>query len=180
MSPAVHQMTDLGEGEDLELLDPTPDVHALFCHYAKLYFEDRLGGVSVEWSSARMTLCGGTCQRLPGGAVIKLSKPLLSLRPSWDLKNVLLHEMIHAYVMVNGLRDNDPSGHGDTFKGIMKRINAAATPDSQRPSGGYHITVYHAMLAEVEHYRQHHWHCERCGNVVKRATNRCAGLVDQR
>ena len=28
------------------------------------------------------------------------------------------------------------------------------------------------MFAEVDHYRQHHWRCERCGNVVKRAMNR--------
>ncbi|EFN55909.1 hypothetical protein CHLNCDRAFT_52181 [Chlorella variabilis] len=163
---------DLTE-EELELLEPHPDIHALFVHYNSLYFEEKLGACSVEWSSARMTLCGGVCEfRKGGGCRIKLSEPLLKLRPSRDLKLVLLHEMIHACMMLQGIRDNDPGGHGDVFKSIMSRINASSLPDHQRPAGGYNITVTHSMFAEVDHYRQHHWRCERCGNVVKRAMNR--------
>jgi hypothetical protein len=40
----------------LEALDPTPDVHALFVHYNELYFDNCLGACSVEWSTSRMTL----------------------------------------------------------------------------------------------------------------------------
>lgn len=142
--------------EDLELLEPAPDIHALFVHYNELYFESRLGAcsgalrcmccftvavgvewssshvssrvpstancpdrtlsdmpcssvrqygawhggncklptcaqsqpaaahphVAVEWSSARMTVCGGTCELIgggAGGARIKLSEPLLKV-----------------------------------------------------------------------------------------------------
>ncbi len=104
--------------EELELLEPAPDIHALFVHYNELYFESKLGACSgewlgglgrhggcwfccavevlapatqallsfvsfaVEWSSARMTRCGGTCELLGGGAGgcrIKLSKPLLQV-----------------------------------------------------------------------------------------------------
>lgn len=173
--------------EELELLDPAPDIHALFVHFNQLYFESKLGACSgagrpcprqerrsrrrslpglrllasipslhtcpptpaVEWSSKRMTACGGTCELVGGGAGgcrIKLSEPLLKvgaqgtaagrlmgcrwqapavvlaaatrgsrcagapavpaqpvpspppmqLRPSRDLKMVLLHEMTHA------------------------------------------------------------------------------------
>lgn len=32
--------------EDLELLEPAPDIHALFVHYNELYFESRLGACS--------------------------------------------------------------------------------------------------------------------------------------
>ena len=161
--------------DDLELLDPDgphPDIHSLFVHYRDLYFSGGLGGVSVEWSSKRMTSCGGTCQRVPGGAIIKLSLPLLSLRPSRDLKMVLLHEMIHAHCMVEGIRDPDPSGHGPPFQTIMHQINNATCQDLQRPAGGYNISVYHTMIDEVNFYRQHQWKCERCGVEVHRAMNR--------
>lgn len=155
-----------------DLLDPHPDIHGLFVHYNALYFENALGGVSVEWSSSRMTSCGGTCQRVPGGAVIKLSRPLLLLRPATDLKMVLLHEMIHAYCMVQRIQDDDPGGHGTAFKTIMQGINASTVPDLQRPLGGYKITVCHSMFAEVDYYRKHQWKCARCGDEIKRAMNR--------
>ena len=38
---------DLTE-EELELLDPHPDIHALFVHYNGLYFESKLGACSGE------------------------------------------------------------------------------------------------------------------------------------
>ncbi|GAB4819387.1 hypothetical protein N2152v2_006433 [Parachlorella kessleri] len=163
---------DLTE-QDLEFLDPHPDIHALFCHYNDLYFDSQLGACSVEWSSARMTLCGGVCEfQKGGGCRIKLSEPLLKLRPSRDLKEVLLHEMIHACMMLGGIRDDEPSGHGTIFRSIMRRINESTAPDTQRPAGGYNINTHHTMHAEVDFYRQHHWRCARCGNLVKRAMNR--------
>lgn len=42
--------------DEFELLEPHPDIHALFQHYAHIYFQDKLGACSVEWSSKRMTL----------------------------------------------------------------------------------------------------------------------------
>lgn len=155
-----------------ELLDPTPNIHDLFVHYQQVYFHNSLGNVSVEWSGSRMTQCGGICQKIPGGAMIKLSKPLLTLRPTFELKNTLLHEMIHAYHMVHNIRDDDPSGHGTKFKAYATSINTSTVVDHQRPSIGYNITIYHSMFDEVDYYRQHHWKCERCGEIVKRAMNR--------
>lgn len=40
--------------EELELLDPAPDIHALFQHYQTLYFDDKLGA------------CSGAPRCLPG------------------------------------------------------------------------------------------------------------------
>ena len=157
---------------------PFPDIHALFVYYRDLYFQGRLGGVSVEWSSKRMTSCGGTTQKVPGGAKIKLSQPLLILRPSEDLKMVLLHEMIHAHCMVEGVRDADPGGHGAPFQSIMHQINSSTVADPERPHGGYNITVYHTMTAEVDYYKQHHWRCERCGIEWRRANNRAPQEAD--
>ncbi len=40
---------------DFDVLEPHPDIHALFMHFNELYFEGTLGAASVEWSSKRMT-----------------------------------------------------------------------------------------------------------------------------
>jgi hypothetical protein len=174
-----------------DLLDPTPDVHGLFAHYNAAYFNGALAAVSVEWAP-RMTLCAGTCafSRVPGDAPrIRLSAPLLSLRPPSDLKNTLLHEMVHAAIFLSGQRD--AGDHGPLFMAHAARINAgrklggpglgmgaagAAGPpahDPVRPPGGYRIEAYHAFHAEVDSFRVHHWRCDgACGTLVKRASNR--------
>ena len=46
----------MADGQDFDVIDPFPDVHALFLHYNRLYFDEQLGACSVEWSSSRMTL----------------------------------------------------------------------------------------------------------------------------
>ena len=46
----------MADGEDFDVIDPFPDVHALFLQYNRLYFDEQLGACSVEWSSSRMTL----------------------------------------------------------------------------------------------------------------------------
>lgn len=80
--------------------------------------------------------------------------------------------MIHAYCFVRGLRDRDPGGHGAPFKEKMHQINTSTVGDSQRPPGGYTITVRHSMIAEVQSYQNHVWECGRCGKQVRRAMNR--------
>jgi len=56
------------------------------------------------------------------------------------------------------------------FLSHMNRINK---------EGGYQLTVYHSFHAEVEHFRQHHWRCQgKCGQIVKRATNRAPSKHD--
>lgn len=110
------------------------------------------------------------------------AQPLLSLRPTRDLKSTLLHEMIHAWIMVNRLQrqDGDPSGHGRVFHAKAAEINVSSVEDPHRPLRGYAVTQYHSMIDEVEHYRQHHWRCEKCGNEVRRAMNRAPQPADCR
>ncbi|CAI5509837.1 unnamed protein product [Closterium sp. Naga37s-1] len=85
---------------DPDLLDPCPDITALFRHYNDLYFQGRLGACLVEWSSKRMTLCAGVCMYDGALCRIRLSAPLLQYRPVSDLKATLLHEMIHAFIFL--------------------------------------------------------------------------------
>lgn len=40
---------------EFDALDVHPDIHSLFMHFNRLYFEGTLGAASVEWSSKRMT-----------------------------------------------------------------------------------------------------------------------------
>ncbi|TMW58509.1 hypothetical protein Poli38472_010068 [Pythium oligandrum] len=160
-----------------ELLDPNPDIHALFLEYNVIFFDGKLAGCEVKWSK-RMTLCAGLCSFQPssGFCSIRLSEPLLKLRPRSDLVNTLLHEMIHAYIFVfSPVRDRED--HGPVFQSHMHRINQV---------GGTSITVFHTFHDEVDAYRQHWWKCDGpCQRkppyfgVVKRAMNRPPGPTDR-
>ncbi|XP_046388199.1 DNA-dependent metalloprotease SPRTN [Ischnura elegans] len=160
----------------LEYLDPNPDIHALFIHFDNLFFWKTLRAVEVKWSP-RMTSCAGICcyQGRGGLCSIRLSLPLLKLRPRKDLIETLLHEMIHAYLFVTH-NNRDRDGHGPEFHKHMYRINKSA---------GTKITVYHTFHDEVRSYQQHWWKCQGpCQKrppyygMVRRAMNRAPGPSD--
>lgn len=159
-----------------ETLDPTPDIRALFTQFDAEYFYGKLTFVEVRWSP-RMTLCAGLCcyEGRGGLCSIRLSEPLLKLRPRSDLIETLLHEMIHAFLFVTQ-KDRDRESHGPNFLAHMKRINSAA---------GTNITVFHTFHREVENYQKHWWRCTGvCRDrppffgYVKRAMNRAPGPND--
>ncbi|XP_059471817.1 DNA-dependent metalloprotease dvc-1 [Neocloeon triangulifer] len=159
-----------------ELLDPCPDVHGMFIEFNHKFFWGKLDGVEVKWSP-RMTLCAGVCSYEGRGGLcsIRLSAPLLKLRPRKDLVETLLHEMIHAYLFVTA-NNRDRDGHGPEFQKHMHRINGES---------GCKITIYHSFHAEVRVYQQHVWRCEGpCKTrrpffgLVRRASNRVPGPRD--
>ncbi|KAG8516631.1 SprT-like domain-containing protein Spartan [Galemys pyrenaicus] len=159
-----------------ELVDPTPDLQALFMQFNDRFFWGQLEAVEVKWS-VRMTLCAGICSYEGRGGMcsIRLSEPLLKLRPRKDLVETLLHEMIHAYLFVTN-NDKDREGHGPEFCKHMHRINRLT---------GANITVYHTFHDEVDEYRRHWWRCNGpCQykkpyyGYVKRATNRAPSAND--
>lgn len=159
-----------------EVMDPNPDIRALFLQYNDRFFWGRLAGIEVKWSP-RMTLCAGLCVYEGRGGLcsVRLSLPLLKLRPRRDLVQTLLHEMIHAYLFVTD-NNKDHDGHGPEFHKHMYRINKEA---------GVNITVYHTFHDEVAEYRQHWWRCNGpCQSrkpyfgYVKRAMNRAPGPRD--
>ncbi|KAH7715955.1 Zinc finger RAD18 domain-containing protein [Aphelenchoides avenae] len=159
-----------------ELIDPTPDLHSTFVQFNTQFFDGALAACTVEWSK-RMTACAGICYFQPksGLCSIRLSEPLLKLRPRKDFIDTLLHEMIHAYLFILQ-RNQDRDGHGPEFQRHMHRINAAA---------GTNITIYHSFHDEVAECRQHWWVCNgECRHrppyfgVVKRAMNRAPSKND--
>ncbi|XP_008148081.2 DNA-dependent metalloprotease SPRTN isoform X1 [Eptesicus fuscus] len=162
--------------ETWELVDPTPDLQALFVQFNDRFFWGQLEAVEVKWSK-RMTLCAGVCTYEGKGGMcsVRLSEPLLKLRPRKDLVETLLHEMIHAYLFVTN-NDKDREGHGPEFCKHMHRINRLT---------GANITVYHTFHDEVDEYRRHWWRCDGpCQfrqpyhGYVKRATNRAPSAHD--
>nr|XP_015202082.1 PREDICTED: sprT-like domain-containing protein Spartan [Lepisosteus oculatus] len=162
--------------ESWEMLDPSPDVRAMFLQFNDMFFWGRLAGVEVKWSP-RMTLCAGVCSYEGRGGLcsIRLSEPLLKLRPRRDLVETLLHEMIHALLFVTQ-NNRDRDGHGPEFCKHMNRINKAS---------GTNITIYHSFHDEVDLYRTHWWRCDGpCQTrrpffgYVKRATNRAPSARD--
>ncbi|XP_062857896.1 DNA-dependent metalloprotease SPRTN isoform X2 [Trichomycterus rosablanca] len=162
--------------ESWETLDPSPDIRATFLEFNDMLFWGKLSGVEVKWSP-RMTLCAGVCSYEGRGGLcsIRLSEPLLKLRPRKDLVQTLLHEMIHALLFVTQ-NNRDRDGHGPEFCKHMNRINKAT---------GTKITIYHSFHDEVDVYRQHWWRCNGpCQNrkpffgYVKRAMNRAPSAQD--
>ncbi|NWI70051.1 SPRTN protein, partial [Todus mexicanus] len=162
--------------EAWELLDPSPDVRGLFVQFNEALFWGRLAAVEVSWSP-RMTLCAGVCryEGKSGMCSIRLSEPLLKLRPRKDLVETLLHEMIHALLFVTN-NDKDRESHGPEFCKHMRRINRLT---------GANVTIYHTFHDEVDSYRQHWWRCNGpCRNrrpyfgYVKRSMNRAPSARD--
>jgi len=159
-----------------EMIDPIPDIRELFVEFNAAYFDGKLAGVEVKWSP-RMTLCAGVCcyQGRSGYCSIKLSSPLLKLRPRKDLVETLLHEMIHALLFVTQ-NNKDHDGHGPEFHKHMYRLNNLT---------GTNISVYHSFHDEVNNYRNHWWRCDGpCVKwspyygIVRRAMNRAPSARD--
>ncbi|KHJ87353.1 hypothetical protein OESDEN_12875 [Oesophagostomum dentatum] len=160
----------------LELSDPNPDIHVLFIDFNDRFFSGTLAGCEVKWSP-RMFSCAGVCsyEGRSGMCSIRLSLPLLKLRPRKDLVETLLHEMIHAFLFVTK-RNRDRDGHGPDFQFHMIRINQMANTK---------ITIYHSFHDEVNLYKTHVWRCDGpCRDrkpfygYVKRSSNRAPGPND--
>ena len=88
-----------------------------FIEYNKLFFENSLEKITLSWST-KMTSCAGLFitedNKTP---LIRLSEPLLKYRSYKEIRETLLHEMIHAYCYIKKYdMSDDLSGHGKYFK----------------------------------------------------------------
>ena len=153
------------------------DIYTYFQIYNEIFFENLLGAVTLKWSK-KMTSCAGVFSIYKGIPSIHLSEPLLKFRSITEIKETLLHEMIHAYCHFKSFdMSDDLSGHGKHFKRKMKEINEIT---------GFNITVYHNFLDEVEYYTKYVWRCNgKCRNqppffgYVKRQVNRPPQKADK-
>ncbi|NXF55266.1 SPRTN protein, partial [Oceanites oceanicus] len=162
--------------EAWEFFFPSPDFFWLFVLFFETLFFFFLAAVFFSWSPL-FFLCAGVCRYEGKGGMcsIRLSEPLLKLRPRKDLVETLLHEMIHALLFVTN-NDKDRESHGPEFCKHMRRINRLT---------GANVTIYHTFHDEVDLYRQHWWRCNGpCQNrrpyfgYVKRSMNRAPSARD--
>lgn len=143
-------------------LNPQTQLQELFNELDKIYFDSLFSKYKVElkWST-NMTTSAGKCAYKPAHKLllIRLSKPILELRPNCDSVTTLLHEMIHGYTFVKNLKVD----HGPNFKSYAKKI---------KEKGGYEITTRHNFIKEVEQSNIYFWKCNRCKLVIGRSTKR--------
>ena len=153
------------------------DIYTYFQIYNEIFFENLLNPVSISWSK-KMTSCAGVFSIYNNIPSIRLSEPLLKFRSITEIKETLLHEMIHAYCHFKKYdMSDDLSGHGKYFKMKMKEINDIT---------GFNISVYHNFIDEVEYYTKYVWRCDgKCRNekpyygYVKRQVNRPPQKADK-
>lgn len=159
------------------MVEPRPDIHELFCYYNSLYFSDALGACIVSWDP-RLTSMAASCDCVEEGLCeIQLSVPLLKCRSSADIKNILLHEMIHAFLWIMHKNSNH-SDHGSKFWNIANSINSNSKDDNQRPCSGYNINIHHDFQYEEITDITHLWMCASCGDSIKREINKEPSLGD--
>lgn len=100
-----------------------------FDEFNRRMFAGRLPSLPIELSDAGGFL--GKCvfqqRRLPDG-LMEYSGFSLRINTRFDLpeavvEDTIIHEMIHYFILLNGLHDT--SNHGEIFKAIMGSINAA-------------------------------------------------------
>ncbi|XP_045137375.1 DNA-dependent metalloprotease SPRTN-like isoform X2 [Portunus trituberculatus] len=136
-----------------ELIDPNPDIHTLFLVFNDQFFWGRLAGVEVRWSP-RMTLCAGVCcyEGRGGLCSVRLSLPLLKLRPRKDLIETLLvyhsfHDEVDVYRQ-HIWQCNGPCRTRRPYFGLVKRsMNRAPGPNDnwwahhQQTCGGTYAKI---------------------------------------
>lgn len=107
---------------------PTLDVlYKKFDDFNKLCFEGKLPAVEIKLSRARKSLGQlrfKTTRTLLGRK--RISDISIAISTSFDMsetimEDILIHEMIHLYILVNKIKDTSP--HGPAFRSIMNEIN---------------------------------------------------------
>uniref|UniRef100_A0A5F5PNG7 DNA-dependent metalloprotease SPRTN n=2 Tax=Equus TaxID=9789 RepID=A0A5F5PNG7_HORSE len=133
-----------------ELVDPTPDLQALFVQFNDRFFWGQLEAVEVKWSM-RMTMCAGICSYEGRGGMcsIRLSEPLLKLRPRKDLVEVYhtFHDEVDEYRR-HWWRCNGPCQYKQPYYGYVKRATNRAPSahdywwaEHQKTCGGTYIKI---------------------------------------
>uniref|UniRef100_A0A1Y9HB72 SprT-like domain-containing protein n=1 Tax=Anopheles farauti TaxID=69004 RepID=A0A1Y9HB72_9DIPT len=109
-----------------KFIDVLPDIGAIFQKFDALYFQSRFKSkkIAIVWSDAMGSICTNRNFNSDDGKyVIALNGPLLSLRPRIEIISIVLHEMIHALLKVDGIKEPN-NGHGNNFRKIMTFLNS--------------------------------------------------------
>ena len=102
---------------------PTPAyLYEKFDHYNRLCYAGELPQAEIRLNSRKKSLglTRMTVNRLTGRRKVWIEISTRLDLPEEEYINTLLHEMIHYYVFVNGLKDSSP--HGRIFRREMERL----------------------------------------------------------
>lgn len=119
---------------DWEVVDPRPDIHALFTLLDEKFFRGKLSCVKLKWSNQSSSY-QGSCYQVtnrrkrsdpdePRNCGIRLNRAVLNVSRKY-LVETLLHQMVHAYYFVLGKLESTRR-HGPIFERKMNRINKQA------------------------------------------------------
>jgi hypothetical protein len=104
-------------------------LHQRFNYFNDLCFEGKLPQVRIRLTTAR-TFGGRLHYKVSRGLFdsCRYIEPIISISTLQDYseteyEDILLHEMIHLYILVNRIKDT--SAHGEEFQGLMRMINIA-------------------------------------------------------
>ncbi|CAD5224188.1 unnamed protein product [Bursaphelenchus okinawaensis] len=134
-----------------EFDDLTIDLRETFQMFDHTFFGGTLKKCKVKFSNNLYRyagLCTYNGMNEKYQCTIRLSEPLLKLRTRRDLLETLLHEMIHAYLLIHGDEDEE---HGPLFLDQMRRINKMTNVK---------VTVYHYYIDELDFHHPHRWKCD--------------------
>lgn len=127
------------------------------------YFEGSLPPIDITWSR-RLTSSAGMFvssvgprhpHKKPTHRLIRLSTPLLSSEPDWEIYTTLAHEMIHQW-QFDVLKRH--ANHDKDFHRKMQEMNR----------DGLGITIHHSMKDAVQALCKYTWSCKTCGNLYHR------------
>ncbi|XP_053670794.1 uncharacterized protein LOC128721101 [Anopheles nili] len=110
---------------DWKFIDILPHIGSIFVKFDTIFFQSRLqkANINISWSDCMGRTC--TNRNFNGSDrkyYIVLNGPLLSLRPRIEIISIILHEMIHALLKIEGVNEAN-GGHGKNFHKIMTFLN---------------------------------------------------------
>ncbi len=129
----------------------TEEIRVIFDKYNRLIFRGELKPLPIVPSRAKGFLAALKYERKRqwwgkttyGNARMFVSEEIRKLKTESEVEDVIIHEMIHYYILSKGLRDASP--HGATFRRLMDEINKTF---------GRSITVSHKLSAEETRLRR--------------------------
>lgn len=143
------------------MLPGLPDVAELqlmFAQFNFLYFDGEIPTYRIAYNARFSNLAGRITYRPP---TIELSPKHLAGKPD-QLRETLLHEMIHAWLHAKGL----PPGHTPTFKKKMRELGLGSI---------YHDLGKAAPLNEST--KRYILRCEKCAMELLRKRKPSANLI---
>ncbi|XP_031627622.1 sprT-like domain-containing protein Spartan [Contarinia nasturtii] len=122
-------------------IDRSPNIQLLCSEFDKVFFERKLEHrVDLRWGICESKSTAGEATWKDGNIKIRLNEVLLSGKSRRTIVEILLHEMIHAYLMITNT-ENINDCHGVNFVVKMTEINART---------GLKIATTHDLKADLK------------------------------